>query len=91
MDILDVLFTIHEMITNFISILIFTIPITIEGMIWYYNLIKEPIYGKKIEERFCKDKKYRYKVAEYFVKKCSKTQRIRRKFEIYCCPIHVEW
>lgn len=91
MDILDVLFTIHEMITNFISILIFTIPTTIEGMIWYFKLIKDPIYGEKIDELFCKDKKYRYKVTNYFVKKCSKMQRIRRKFEIYCCPIHVKW
>ena len=91
MDILDVLFTIHEMITNFICILIFTIPTTIEGMIWYFKLIKDPIYGEKIDEWFCKDKKYAYKVADYFVKKCSKVSRIGRKFKAYCCPIHVKW
>jgi hypothetical protein len=92
-EFLTVLFMIHEKVTDFLANIIFTIPLAIESFIWGCRLAATPVYGEKIIERVVrrKDRKYTRKIGRYFLKNCSKVYRLKRRFQIYCCPIHVEW
>lgn len=89
-DFLDVLFMVHEKVTDFLATIIFIIPVYIEWCIWAFKLFNNP-KNDDMYRLYRLDKEYRNKVAYCFVKKYSKIYKLKRRFQIYCCPIHVEW